>query len=201
MTSRRSWEGPRGYKHSPVNRQKSTQQNDWKPLGSGRLFLEAEKWQSNGNGRFSWNSGSCTKTALFRPSRQKQNKIGFLSGKLPIIPDCCDSLVIHTRLSWIARENSFSKCSSGYRACLGIMHPWEELSHAVFLFPEAFSVSAGWEGGSTRVTPGHGQGPDRWGCEQPRCATHTPGRLGGVLPAALCLNEDSSKKNHKNPLY
>jgi len=37
----------------------------------GRSSLEMEQRLSDGNCRFSWNSGCCTKPAPFRPSRHK----------------------------------------------------------------------------------------------------------------------------------
>lgn len=46
----------------------------------------------------------------------KRSKIGFSSGKLPIIPHCCDSLVIHTRLPQTGSESLSFQCSLGYRA-------------------------------------------------------------------------------------
>lgn len=46
----------------------------------------------------------------------KRSKIGFSSGKVPIIPDCCDSLVIHTRLQQTGSESLSFQCTLGYRA-------------------------------------------------------------------------------------
>lgn len=41
------------------------------------------------------------KNSSSQPQQTEADKIGVLSGKLPIIPDCCDRLVIHTRLSGV----------------------------------------------------------------------------------------------------
>lgn len=54
---------------------------------------------------------------FFSDPADKQSKMGFSRGKLPVIPDCCDSLVIHTRLQQTGSESLSFQCTPGYRAC------------------------------------------------------------------------------------